>query len=395
MLMAGVVVNTWYFTTASGGTPVAPVLHNEDARIAWEQMCATANGTESAVDIERQGYGDFLAAISFKTAPPIHIFLYFNALCILLSIVLTGATAARTSDSNPSAASRMATAAMIATGGVAYYLCAGTILIKDALCCLLMSMILFALFGRCRTLSMTALICVAIIIGAIVRRWFPAVMAVAIAIGIIGAAGRRSAVMGTLAAAAAVLFFALRDTGVSAAILNTDGTSAFITNTGETSRLNSYEAAVGIYENLSIAQRLVRLPFSLAVQALTPLPWAFCRDIVFGPTQAYAHCSFAWYAELGLMMYFMLFCFRRAPLPVQLSATFALVAWCGTAFVTGGTVSRYCLPWLPFIAVPVSWLICNNCLRQRSFRYWAIGWCAVIATGLAVVFTALNHYSTT
>lgn len=393
MLTAGVVVNAWYFSTASGGTPLAPVLHNEDARIAWEQMCATAAGTESTVDVERQGYGDFLAFITLKSVPPIDILLYTNALFILLSIVLTGATAARTAGGDGAAASRMATAAMIATGGVAYYLCAGTILIKDALCCLLMSMILFALFGKCRTGVMIALICMAMLAGAMVRRWFPAVMAVAVTTGIIAAPRRRSAPLGALAAAGLALFFILRETGVSAAIIDNDGTSAFILDPDESPRLNSYEAAVGTYENLPIAQRLVRLPFSLAVQALTPLPWAWGRDVVFGPTQAYAHCSFAWYAELGLILYFMLFYFRRAPLPVRLSATFALVAWCGTAFVTGGTVSRYCLPWLPFIAVPVSWLVCGDRLRCRAFRYWAIGWCAAIALGLTVVFTALNHYS--
>ncbi len=397
MLTAGVVVNAWYFTTASGGTPLAPVLHNEDARIAWAQMCATAAGTESTVNVERQGYGDFLALITFRNTPPIDILLYINALFILLSIILTGATAARAGVSDDGSggapASRLTTAAMIATGGVAYYLCAGTILIKDALCCLLMSMILFAIFGKCRTGVMISLICVAMLAGAMVRRWFPAVMAVAVATGMMAAPRRRSAPLGALAAAGLALFFILRETGVSAAIIDNDGTSAFILDPDESPRLNSYEAAVGTYENLSIWQRLVRLPFSLAVQALTPLPWAWGRDVVFGPTQAYAHCSFAWYAELGLILYFMLFSFRRAPRPVRLSAIFALVAWCGTAFVTGGTVSRYCLPWLPFIAVPVSWLVCGDRLRCRAFRYWAIGWCAAIALGLTVVFAALNHYS--
>lgn len=396
ILSAGVVINSYYFTTFSGGTPLAPVLHNDDAHVAWEEMYASIAGSESDISVFRRGYGDFLAFISLGHVLPIEILLYVNSLFILLSIVLTGATAAALRTDSSTDSSCLATAAMLVTGGVAYYLCAGTILIKDALCCLLMSMVLFATIGNCRAGAAFAMLIVAVAVGALVRRWFPAVMAVALVMGMVLAPRRKAIFIGSFALVAILLFFILHDNGLAAPIIDSDGTSSFyLGDRIASTRLRAYEAVAGPYESLSVFQRLIRLPFSLAVQALIPLPWAFTRDIVFGPMQAYAHCSFAWYAVLGLMIYYLIFCFRRSPLSARVSACFAIVAWCGTAFVTGGTVSRYCLPWLPFIAVPVAWLLCSDRVRVRSFMYWAVSWCLTMIVSLTVVFAVLNHYSPT
>ncbi len=70
-------------------------------------------------------------------------------------------------------------------------------------------------------------------------------------------------------------------------------------------RLNAYSQVTGYYEATGVLHKIMLLPFSLCVQFLTPLPWAFGRDIVFGPSLAWSHFSLPWYA-LGSLLLFLL-----------------------------------------------------------------------------------------
>lgn len=401
ILCVGLVLNVWYFTTYSGGTPAAPVLKNDDASMAWQQLMAVLTGTPSEVHPSRQGYGNFLALLTLGGTPAIDGLLCFNTLAILCTIVLTGAAAvamaainSNEGSTNGSYPGAVAAAAMICIGGVCYFLAAGVILIKDAVCCLAMAAVVYALYGRGRTIVAAVLIVLAMGICCMVRPQMAvfAAMATAFAYPYMSRDRRIYATAIVLVACGYYLLGSIM--GYQQAPIDVaDGTTNFDITVGNTRRLAAYSAVSAEYASLSIGGKLLRLPFSLAVQYLTPLPWAFGRDVVFGPSQAYAHLALPWYAVGGVLLYTLFFKFKAMPGAVRASLLAGVLATMATAFITGGTVSRYCLPWLPMMVPAAAWLIASGSWRSKSFKYWSIAYSAIIilAAATAIVVLAASN----
>lgn len=392
LLAAGLTLNIWYFTTYSGGTPDAPVLLNDDASISWAQMTAFLEDTNSGIVSHRRGYGTFLALISCGQRLSIGSLLCINMLAVLLAIVLTGAAAARmarTDDAKLRA--RTATLAMIFTGGVCYFLASGAILIKDAICQLIMAVVLFTFYGR--SLKMTVGLLIAALVAILVRPNMLPFMALAalLSMPLLSRKGMAAAIIFALALCAS-FFWQAHQEAVVLPLDPADGNTMFYLGKDANERLNAYSQVSGYYEATGVLHKIMLLPFSLCVQFLTPLPWAFGRDIVFGPSLAWSHFSLPWYALGGLLLFFFTK-LRKAPRAVTLAFAFGVCAWCASAFMTGGTVSRYCLPWLPFLTPAAAWLVTSGQLRTKAFRRWAIVYGVVLAAGLCAVFICLNIYS--
>lgn len=394
LLAIGIILNIWYFTTYSGGTDTAPVLHNNDAAAAWNQMMAVLNGTESPVEMERRGYGTFLALLSYGGTPTISSLLNINMLAILLAIVLTGATAAKMTGGDDKRKARVATVAMLMAGGVCYFLHTGAILIKDALCCLIMAMTLYAVYATPKAIWKAPLILAAIAAAALIRTNLLPFIVLAIIIGAFSAPRRQLWVSAAMCLIAVGAYFYVSSLDVVAIPIDTgDATTIFDVNGASEKRLNAYSAVSGDYNYSSNLKKLVLLPFSLAVQFLTPLPWAFGRDIVFGPSEAYAHISYPWYALGCLLFFYLFFRIRRSPRAIASAFAFGVLATVATAFMTGGTVSRYCLPWLPYLVPGAAWLVTSGELKCKAFRRWAWAYGIILATALATVFIFLHIYS--
>ena len=399
MLAVGVTINIWYFTTYSGGTVYSPVLVNDDASTAWTQMTTVLSGTESDVSLARRGYGSLLAMLCGRNTPSIATLLCFNMLATMIAVVLTGAATAamlrRAGEIPESKLARAACTAMIMTGGVSYFLTTGTILIKDAFCCLAMATVLYALFGVRGSAVKWTLLVASAFLAMLIRPNMLVFIALASIFSLYS--GRRYDILPTIAfciVLAGVYIWQSHSGQASAVIDTNDGTTSFwLGRNNGTTRLEAYSTIGGGYENLPILRKIVLLPFTLSVQFLTPLPWAFTRDAVFGPALSWAHFSLPWYALGGLLFYFLFFRLRRSPRNVQAAFAFALAAWAMTAFITGGTVSRYCLPWLPFLVPAAVWLFSSGQTSARSFRIWMWSYAALLAIGLAIVFTALHIYS--
>lgn len=392
LLSAGITLNVWYFTTHSGGTPTAPVLVNDDAATAWAQMSAIINGTESDVVSHRRGYGTLLAWLSFDHIPPIGYLLSVNMLAVLLAIVLAGGAAARMcGEDDTRGKTRIATLTMIFTGGVCYFLASGAILIKDAVCQLIMAVMLFTLYGRSGKMIVAML--AAAVLAMFVRPNMLPFIALAALLSL--PLYPRKAIVPIIVLAVALItafFWQEHNESVVMPLDPTDGNTMFFLDNGADERLNAYSQVSGFYESRSIGRKILLLPFSLCVQFLTPLPWAFGRDIVFGPSLAWSHFALPWYA-LGCIILFFFCRIHKAPRAVALAFAFGVCAWAVTAFMTGGTVSRYCLPWLPFLTPAAAWLVRTGQCRTKAFRRWAIAYSVLLAAGLAVVFVCLNIYS--
>ncbi len=394
LLATGIILNTWYFTTYSGGTDTAPVLLNNDAAAAWKQMTAVLNGTESTVEIERRGYGTFLALLSFGGTPTISSALCTNMLAILLAIVLTGAATAAMLGGDEKQKARIATVAMVMAGGVCYFLHTGTILIKDASCCLIMALTLYALYAAPKAAVKTGLIVIAIAASALIRTNMLAFIILAICLGTLTAPRRQWWLAASLCILAAGTYMYVSSMNVVAIPIDmTDAQTTFQTNVGDERRLSAYSAVIGDYDFSSNLKKIVLLPFSLAVQFLTPLPWAFGRDVVFGPSEAYAHISYPWYVLGALLFFYLVFRIRRSPRTAATAFIFGVLATMATAFMTGGTVSRYCLPWLPFLVPGAAWLITSGQWRCKAFRSWVLVYGITMAVALATCFICLHIYS--
>lgn len=78
----------------------------------------------------------------------------------------------------------------------------------------------------------------------------------------------------------AALYFITRHIGLRSEVFSDTHTPMVEMGT-EQPRLESYNSVLGNYNELPLWRQLVQLPVSLALQFLTPLPWAFSRDVVF------------------------------------------------------------------------------------------------------------------
>ncbi len=392
LLAIGLAANVWYFTTYSGGTVYDPVLINDDAASAWRQMQAVLSGQDSGVGMSRRGYGTFLALLAWPGPADIASELCFNVLLILVAIVLTGAAAVRLTPGV--APQRTATAAMLMTAMVCYFLSTGVILIKDALICAIMASAVYACAGLRSRFSRAdiALVFAGGLVAALVRPNLLPLLCLGLLIFAPGMDRRRIAALGACVAVFAALYFITRHIGLRSEVFSDTHTPMVEMGT-EQPRLESYNSVLGNYNELPLWRQLVQLPVSLALQFLTPLPWAFSRDVVFGPSAAFAHISFPWYALGGILLYYAVALWRRSPRGVALSFGYGLLLTMLTAFMTGGTISRYCLPWLPALVPAAAWAWNSGCLRRRSFKIWYVVYALLMAVALCAAFAILNRYN--
>lgn len=143
----------------------------------------------------------------------------------------------------------------------------------------------------------------------------------------------------------------------------------------------AYDSMIGNYFSYPIWQKALLLPVSMATQFLTPFPWNFARDTIYGPTLAYAHLAYPWYALGGLTIYFFGFCLRKADKAVLKWATWGLVAWSIPAFLYAGTISRYSLCFVPLL-VPIAVYVVAECARLKSFKRWSAAYCVLLTVAL-------------
>lgn len=398
-LAGGYAVNLWYFTTASGGTLLNPVFNNIDASVVWSQLSALCNGVEPSYGQWQLGYAKLLYLWSLGAAPDVGGVLMLSTLSAMLAIVFSGAAAAKAvlgaSPDNSHEAARVSATAMGAMACMCYFMSSGCLIIKDAFVCMIMSAAVYAFVTLRRQTVWACCIGLTAILfaGTMARPHLPAFFAVLALCSFAFVPRRLMAVPAVFFAAALALEYYGRTTGAASEIFFDDNTINFVTGHPDESRIAAYETVAPQYYSTTTLQRLIRLPFCLAVQFFTPLPWAFMRHVVFGPVQFWSHMALPWYAFGGVFLYYLIFCLRQSTRTVASLAVFAAVAYMATAYVTGGTVSRYCLPWLPAMLPAVAYVLTSSQLRSHRFKVWAWCFAAAVALGLVIIYIFVHKYS--
>ena len=401
-LSIGIIANVHYYTVLSGGTDQSPVLHNSDALRAWnDAMARLGIGTE-AVPSTYGMYGSVVATVMAVTGPGITAALMISMAATLVSILCTGVTAWRITRQRRTAATAMACCA-----AVCYFLASGTLLLKDAW--------VFAAFAIAATAFASAhegrparLLIPAAISAAMLVLARPNMLP-AIAIGTVlciapsapSAARRRAwaytAIIVAWCAALWLLAHAYEITPEASGVINIGQQNHWVRY--DAPNQMAYYSIIGDYASLQPWQKTMLIPVSAGIQYLIPFPWNWGRDIIFGPTSAYAHIAYPGYL-FGIIIVYYLWRGRRetaTSLPAAssrallLMSAWGIVCWLVPCYLFGGTISRYGLMSVPLLAPAVAVTLCNADRRRLLRR--AAWCCAALALVLATCYILQNHYA--
>lgn len=401
-LSIGVIVNVWYFTTASGVTVSDPVLNNYDARDYFDSSMAVFSDAEAQPTHHRMAIARFIAQIWDITGVSIFSPIVVNMTMVLAAVIVSGLISERMLRGVTGRSPQwVTTCAMIMTAGVCYYLNSGTVLLKDAAVAMAMALCVFGLTGiphpfadRCNRGLAVGCFCVGILLLAMARFQYIWIVVAGIFVLTLFAGGRRWGFPSVLLALCGVAWLLVERnvaTAVDAGTIMSDALEGPIMRSawffGDIPGHEFYERYVNnSYFYWPVWKKLLWLPVSAVTQYLIPFPWNYIRDTNFGPTLAYAHFAYPWYAVGSLVLYFIGGCIRRAPRELTAWTAWAVMAWLLPAYMVAGTVSRYGLPFLPML-VPAAVYVAAQCTRLKSWRAWT----AIYAVALAVTLIVSHH----
>lgn len=383
---AGVVLNAWYFTTASGGTPDAPVLLNTDSARWWSRaMNALDSGRGDATSSYYGWYGYVLALPLWLFGETVGTALLWSFSLLLTSLLLTGALAWRVTSSR-----KDSVVAMACCAAVCYWLTMGTLILKDSFVILAMVTAANGLTAR-RTRNFVLAVLAGAVMLTVSRPGFILMLVVGTAI----VRARR----GTLWSCAAVCAVCVALWSVpqllkaNTALMASLGGDESLGIGYDAPQQMAYFNIVGNFAELSVLKRLLLVPVSAAVQFFIPFPWNYGRDTVFGLTQAYAHVGYPWYLFGATLIYYFATSAsrrlrgnrtcrgsRRAML--FRVALWGLICWLVPCYMFGGTISRYGLPMVALFAPAVAVTLREN-YRKRPFLIYITIF--AVLTGAALV----------
>lgn len=152
-----------------------------------------------------------------------------------------------------------------------------------------------------------------------------------------------------------------------------------------TPRGSVLEELIATYPTFPLWKKIALLPFSMALQLFTPLPWTYMRHVDYGPALALAHMGFFWYIEAGIVIYFI---FKnvfsaKTNRGLTLLTLYSVALYMAVAFMFCGSVSRYTLPCVPLIAPCVVYVL-QNCHKEKSFKYWMFIYSVCVFVALAI-----------
>lgn len=402
VLSIGVIVNVWYFTTASGVTVSDPVLNNYDARDYFDSSLAVITGAGELPTHHRMAIARFIAQIWDVTGISIFSPIVVNMTMVLAAVIISGLISERMLRGVTGRSPQwVTTCAMIMTAGVCYYLNSGTVLLKDAAVALAMALCAFGLTGiprpfadRCNRGLAAGCFCVGILLMAMARFQYIWIVVVGIVLLLLFTGWRRwgfAAVLLLLCITAWSLAREYVVTAEDAADMVTDAMEGpylrFSNWFDDIPGHQAYEQYIDRdYFYWPVWKKLLWLPISAVTQYLIPFPWNYIRDTNFGPTLAYAHFAYPWYAVGSLVLYFIGGCIRRAPRELTAWTAWAVMAWLLPAYMVAGTVSRYGLPFVPML-VPAAVYVAAQCTRHKSWRVWT----AIYTVALAMTLIVCHH----
>lgn len=391
----GFALNVWFYTTYSGGTLEAPVV-TRDAYNIWNQIQSLYH-TGHTDGLPMAAYSKLIYYLNIGGTPTVNSYILLSILSTLLTVIFTGAFAAMASGSkDPTTRQRITTMSMLMMACITHFIGRGDLFTKDAICCLIMSLILYALARCFDNRKIWPSIIILICCGLAARYARPHLLIFSCMAFVLFSflMSRKNMTI----PAAAIIFFLImywisfQDKSASM-LVNGDGTTEFSLVEDNEKRMAAFSQIIPNYESLDMFRKILALPFTLAVQFLIPLPWSTGDLVEYGPTLACARFAYPWYIIGGIIIFYLVRCLRRSPRAIMLAAIFGFLATAATAYVTGGTVSRYCLLWLPALVPCAAWVLTSGRYKEKDFRIWAWIYGSVLVVGLVIVAVCLHIYS--
>lgn len=151
----------------------------------------------------------------------------------------------------------------------------------------------------------------------------------------------------------------------------------------ESNRGSSLTPLISSYPVMPRWERALLLPATMGLQVLLPLPWTFLRHFDYGPSVMLSHFGLPYYLEIGAVLYFLFFGLRRAPRELALTTCTGVLFFAATAYVYGGTVSRYGLMFVPMMLPAAGW-VAVRCGRERKLLIWMGAYALLLALALGV-----------
>lgn len=140
----------------------------------------------------------------------------------------------------------------------------------------------------------------------------------------------------------------------------------------------------------SLWRKLLWTPIACGVQFFVPFPWGWCKDIIYGPAHAIARVGFPWYLAGGMIIYYLIWCWRRSPSLLRAITIAGIILYAATAFYDMGRASRHALPILPLL-IPAAAFALNTSFRIKSFRIWMAAFAGVCILVLFIAYRLHNH----
>lgn len=374
ILGAGVTLNVWYFTTYSHASAADPVLINVDYQRWWYSSLYVLGDDKGLAPYYVVGKYQYpLAAFMAIFGATIGSALILSMVLTIVALFICGLLTYKiTSDS------KIAVLAVVCTAAVCYWLAMGMALLKEPM--LFVSFLCAAYAMTMNRWKFAWLMVVAYVLLLFTR---PSV-GILISLGTVLLAFRRgNRFFASLAAVAGVVITVATMTAYN---IDSSALSDYVNyEPNQQAHFNLF----GSYAGLPLYKKVLLLPLSAATQFLIPFTWTYARDLVFGPSQIWAHFGYPWYIFGFVFIYYLISCRKSYASTLYRLSVWALLCWLVPCLTFGGIISRYGLPFVALMAPAVAYTIMHN-LRSKKFYVWLGAWFVVLNLGLIVVYHIYN-----
>lgn len=401
LIITFAVMNLWYWSVGSGHTLADPSISSDDSGyFNWALHHYDGSCPEPRMAFKGLPVTILLLwkLLGVSMVWPIAL----NVMMLLLSIVVTGATAVRVvGDKVNSNRGTIAMIAMVMTSLLGFYVSQGIRLQKEAGLYLGIMLMAYALARMTKKQSDGKLWrdLTAFVLGALIVAFYRSNMLYFIAFGVVVMLignwrlhWRYGIVLLVLCVVAFTIGFLCSSYTMVQQVNIVTGGGRMSDVFMQTPSQSSYRTIIGNYFSYPVWKRLVMLPVTAAVQYVIPFPWVY--DLQPQVDYWLPRVRIMWYVVGGIVLYYYLFIGWRKGRGVGAWGLLPAVCYLGVCYVVGGSVSRYVLPFQPMFVVLATFVCCKlrDGLWRHSFRGWMVGYTLVLIAVLLLCYNLQLAY---
>ena len=380
----GVVANVYGYTTLAGASTSEPYLFNTDHHRYFYDSLALMGGNVSDVHEYQYGYSYLIIGIWKITGISIVPLLVINQAAMMFTLIFCGGLAAEVAGKNRN----LPNIAIILCASVCYLLNHSTLLLKESLITLALVAFCYSMLSSKRK-SWFILIFSIILFGLIRSHWLPYLLVALLFVNHGIFKTKTSAALGLIAVLWYAFYLLYHGDYGSQIISGDDIQSAYVS---EEEGRGAFWTLIGDYFSYPVWKRILLMPLCAVVQIVTPFPWNFERDMVYGMTQWYSHVAYPWYGIAGIIAYYLGCDFLKGKMntPLKRLTIAGLLLWLIPVYLFAGSVSRYSLVAVPLLVPCAAYIIANGYYRRKSFIFWAAAYSAIMAAGLITIYSLIS-----